>query len=218
MGLDHGAARERGAEVEGLAQVAADDQDAEGGVGRDLTGVALTTGRLVLAAPTEQDVDAITAICQDPEIRAWNRVPSPYTRADAEFFVREVVAAGLAAGSRAVFGMYDAVSGRLLGSVGLYELTGAHARNGAMGEIVYWAAPQARGRGLTTEAVRAVCRWAFAGLGLERIEWSAFAGNHASRRVAQKAGFTFEGVLRSRVVRDGRRCDLWVASLLPGEI
>ena len=42
----------------------------------------------------------------------------------------------------------------------------------------------------------AVCRWGFGALGLARVDWFAEVGNAGSRRVAEKAGFTIEGVLR----------------------
>ncbi|WP_165977794.1 GNAT family N-acetyltransferase [Nonomuraea diastatica] len=51
-------------------------------------------------------------------------------------------------------------------------------------EIGSWADPRARGRGVATDAVRAVCRWAFATLDLEIIEWGCEIVNTASRRVA----------------------------------
>src|ERR1700737_3736854 len=90
---------------------------------RDLTGIMLTTGRLVLAAPTAADVDAIFEVCQGPAIQAWTMVPSPYRREHAEHFVDSGVPQGLAAGTDAVFGVYHAVSGRLLGMVGLDGIT-----------------------------------------------------------------------------------------------
>ena len=55
-------------------------------------------------------------------------------------------------------------------------------------------------------------------LGLERVEWKAHVGNVASRRVAEKAGFTFEGTLRAYGSKDGRRVDEWIASLLPADL
>ena len=67
------------------------------------------------------------------------------------------------------------------------------------------------------DALRALCRWGLAELELQRIEWIAFAGNHASRRLAEKAGFTIEGTLRNRMVHRGRRTDVWIGSLIPGD-
>ena len=64
-----------------------------------------------------------------------------------------------------------------------------------MREVGFWMAPWARGRGIMTDAVRLVCRWGFADLGLGRIEWWANVGNDASRRVAEKVGFTMEGTV-----------------------
>jgi len=177
----------------------------------------LTTGRLVLAAPTDADIDAIYEICQDEAIQAWTMVPSPYERGDARRFVRETVPAGLAAGTDAVFGVYRAVGGDLLGMVGLHDITTAQAKHGAQAEVGYWTAPRARRQGYTAEAVRAVCRWGLARLELARIEWIAFDGNEASVAVARKVGFTIEGRLRSRHIQRGRRTDTWIGSLLPGD-
>jgi RimJ/RimL family protein N-acetyltransferase len=183
----------------------------------DLTGTMLTTGRLVLTAPSATDIAAICEICQDPEIQAWTMVPSPYQYEHARHFVQEAIPAGLAAGTDAVFGLYHATGGQLLGVAGLHEITGPEARHGARAEIGYWTAPDARGHGYTTEAVRAICRWALSELGLQRIEWIAFAGNEASRRLAVRAGFTIEGTLRNRMVHRGRRTDVWIGSLIPGD-
>jgi RimJ/RimL family protein N-acetyltransferase len=184
---------------------------------RDLTGTMLTTGRLVLTAPTAADVDAIFEICQDPAIQAWTMVPSPYRREHAEQFMGSGVPHGLAAGTDAVFGVYHAVSGRLLGMVGLHGITRPDAVHGAQAEIGYWTAPYARRQGYTAEAVRAVCRWGLAELKLDRIEWTAFEGNEASRALARRVGFTLEGTLRSRMVHRGKRIDVWIGSLLPGD-
>lgn len=183
----------------------------------DLTGVALTTGRLVLKELEPEDIDAVTAICQDPEIQKWTLIPSPYTRADAEAFITEIGPAGRAAGTDAVFGLYRATDGELLGAIGLHGITPATARHTAYAEVGYWLAPSARGRGFITEAVRAVCRWAFAALDLDRVEWTAFVPNEESRRVALRAGFTMEGTVRGKRVHRGRVVDEWTGSLLASD-
>lgn len=177
----------------------------------------LTTGRLVLTAPSAADIDEIYRFCQDPEIQAWTMVPSPYEYEHARHFVEQAVPAGLVSGTDAVFGVYRAVGGDLLGMTGLHGITGPQARHGARAEIGYWTAPHARRQGYTAEAVRAVCRWGLAELGLQRIEWIAFDGNDASRRLAVKVGFTMEGKLRNRMVHRGRRTDIWIGSLIPGD-
>jgi len=87
------------------------------------------------------------------------------------------------------------------------------------GHIGYWCAPWARRRGVTTRALRLLCRHAFEELGLERLELVADPDNVASQGVAEKTGFQREGVLRSHVrYADGRRRDSVMFSLLPGEL
>ncbi len=82
----------------------------------------------------------------------------------------------------------------------------------------FWAAREHRGRGYVVEATLAACRWAFTEAGVDRVEWRAEVGNHASRAVAERAGFTVEGVLRSGVTNKGVRRDCWVGSLLPSDL
>jgi RimJ/RimL family protein N-acetyltransferase len=84
--------------------------------------------------------------------------------------------------------------------------------------IGYWLAPQARGRGVATHAVRLIAGWAFGDLQLARLELTCGPDNHASQRVAERCGFTREGVLRSHLPFKGGRRDSVVFSLLPGEL
>jgi RimJ/RimL family protein N-acetyltransferase len=65
--------------------------------------------------------------------------------------------------------------------------------------------------------VRAITRWGFDALGLRRIEWRAEVGNEASRRVAEKAGYEMEGLLRQGLTVHGRRADCWIGSALSRE-
>ena len=105
--------------------------------------------------------------------------------------------------------MLDATTARLLGSIALMGIADGSA------EIGYWTAAEARGRGVTTDAVAAMCRWGFAALDLQRVKWRAEAGNHGSRAVAERCGFTVEGRLRLSDPRpDGTRRDEWHGSLL----
>jgi RimJ/RimL family protein N-acetyltransferase len=170
--------------------------------------VVLRDGDLELRAWTQGDVPALVEACNDADIQHWIPViPRPYTADDARAFVR-----GEATPGQRQFAV--AVNGRAVGSIGLkvHELF----RNGHIG---YWCAPQARGQGLTTRALRLLCRHGFDDLGLERLELITDPENYASQRVAEKAGFRREGVLRSHLRHpDGRRRDSVMFSLLPGEL
>jgi RimJ/RimL family protein N-acetyltransferase len=101
-------------------------------------------------------------------------------------------------------------------------LGGASLNNVDLGQgraaIGYWLAPRARGRGVATHAVRLLAGWAFGDLHLARLELTCGPDNLASQRVAERCGFTREGVLRSHVPFKGTRRDTVVYSLLPGEL
>ncbi|UAJ80503.1 GNAT family N-acetyltransferase [Leifsonia sp. ZF2019] len=172
--------------------------------------VVLTGARVVLAAPVEADVDRIAELCVDPAVAEWTTVPSPYTREHAVGFVTGMVADGWITGRSCTWGIR--VDGMLVGMIGLDGIADAAA------EIGFWLAPAARGHGIMTEAVGLVLDFAFAaapdGVGLERVVWHAYAGNHASAAVARRAGFVFEGISRQGAVQRGRRRDDWQAGLL----
>lgn len=177
--------------------------------------VELSEDGLSLRAWRAADVDGIHRACQDPDIQRWTLIPSPYTRDDAVSFVNEIAPRGWAEDSAAAFGVFDTASGDLLGSCGLVKLD----LPASTAEIGYWVAPWARRRRVAERAARAVARWAFDKLGIQRLAWHAEAGNHASRLVAERIGCQIEGTLRAAPhPRGTHHVDLWVGSLLPGEL
>ena len=161
-----------------------------------------------------EDADAVYEACQDPDIQRWTGIPSPYERAHADMFVNDKAPSMLAAGTAAPLGVFDLASGRLLGGHGLASKNPIRRS----GEVGYWIAPEARGRGVALAATRAVATWAFLFFDLDRVTWSAEIGNHASRLVALRAGFRIEGEQRRGQARKGGRQETWVGTLLPGEI
>jgi RimJ/RimL family protein N-acetyltransferase len=168
----------------------------------------ITCGTLVLQPWTPEDADAVLAGRQDPEVVRWTGGPHPYTREDATRYVCEETPQWWEEGSAATWAVREATSGQVLGAVALHHIQQGEA------EVAYWTAPAARGRGSTTEAVAAACRWGFGALGLERIAWACAVGNWGSRAVAQKVGFTVEGMARKAFWQRGVRVDDWVGSLL----
>jgi RimJ/RimL family protein N-acetyltransferase len=175
----------------------------------------ITAGRLHLRPYLAADVEGVRAACQDPEIQRFIPVPVPYEREHAEQYVRENSAEGWRAGTGRSFAVLDSVTSELLASIGLPRFDEASR----IGEIGYWVAPQVRKQGIGVQATQVVARWAFSALGVERLEWLAEVGNDGSRAVAERAGFTIEGVLRNRIRRrDGSRSDAWIGSLLPGDL
>ena len=179
----------------------------------------LATDRVRLSVPTAADVDRIAEICADPDIARWTTVPSPYTRADAVGFVESFVADGWSQEKDFTWAVRAPgdVDGPVLAMVGISREGGPGVQ--PAGELGFWCAPDARGRGLTTEAARLVVDWAVdpEGLGLGVVRWRANVGNWASRRVAWKLGFRYEGLLRRFGAQRGVLQDSWVASYVPGD-
>ncbi len=179
---------------------------------RPMDPVSLTTDRLLLRPVGPQDTDAVYAAAQDPDILRWTSIPSPYLREHARSFTEQLVQEGWADGSMLSWGIF-LLEGEDL--VGMLSLT---MRFLSAAEIGFWGAKEHRGNGYVTEAARTASRWAFTDLSVDRVEWRAEVGNQPSRAVAERAGFTFEGVLRSAIIHQGVRRDSWVGSLLPSDL
>ncbi|CAM5249722.1 GNAT family N-acetyltransferase OS=Streptomyces tendae OX=1932 GN=GUR47_07395 PE=4 SV=1 [Streptomyces tendae] len=178
---------------------------------RPMEPVTLTTDRLVLRTVGPQDTDAVYAACQDPDVQRWTTIPSPYLPEHARGFTEQVVPDGWANDSMFTFGLF-LPSGDLAGMLGVTMIALG------VGEIGFWGTKEHRGRGHVTEAAVAVARWAFTERAVDRLEWRAEVGNTASRAVAQRAGFTMEGTLRSAINNRGVRRDGWIGSLLPSDL
>jgi len=172
----------------------------------------LNAGPVRLRPPGAGDLTAIAVANQDPQIVRWFGVAQPYTEADARRYVEQDAPREWARGAEAIFVIADAADA-YAGAVDLRIST----TDPAVGEVGFLVAPQARGRGYATAAVRALAEWGFTELGLIRVQWRAEVGNDASRRVAEKAGFTMEGLVRQGYEDDGRRRDCWIASMLSSD-
>lgn len=162
----------------------------------------------------EGDVEAITAACNDRAIAEFlDMIPSPYTEHDARDYI-ERTRQGWAEGTTSNFAVL--VEGAAVGSIGVHWLE----PDQGMAEVGYWVAPQTRGQRVCTRAVRLVSRWVLERPGMERLQLRADEENAASRKVAENAGFTQEGILRSSRYnpRLGRRIDFVMYSLLRAEL
>jgi RimJ/RimL family protein N-acetyltransferase len=138
----------------------------------------------------------------------------PFTEAHvAERFRREE--ATRLRGTDVSLAVVDAADPRIVwGGSSLYEVDLSQAR----AAVGYWLSPEARGRGIAARTVRLVAGWAFDRLAVRRLELTCAPDNVASRRVAERCGFTCEGVLRAHVTFQGRRRDTVMYSLAPGEL
>jgi RimJ/RimL family protein N-acetyltransferase len=172
----------------------------------------VSDGVIRLRLRTDVDNPAIVEACRDPDIVRFTRVPADYDDATAAEWAAESQR-HREAGTGLHLVVADAEDDRLLGSIGTHVNRGE-----GRGDIGYWLAPWARGRGVMTRAVLLLSRWSFDALLVERIEITIEPENTASRAVAERAGYTFEGVLRSHTLIKGRRRDMAMYSLLRGEL
>jgi RimJ/RimL family protein N-acetyltransferase len=171
---------------------------------------------VVLMRPwREADVPANLMAFGDPVVQrfSWPRT-TPYTEQDARSFFIEQERARLR-GEEVSFAFVEPSDDEVvLGGGSLYDVDPTQGR----AAVGFWLAPEARGRGVATHAIRLVAQWAFEGLGVARLELTCAPDNHASQRVAERCGFTREGVLRSHLPFKGGRRDTVLFSLLPGEL
>jgi len=155
-------------------------------------GTPVLRGDVVVLRPLrESDVPRIVEACSDERTARWlGELPSPYTSADAVAWLESTVE-WAATGSKVTWALADPETDLLLGAVNLFDLV-----PGAEAEVGYWAHPEARGRGLMTEACRLAVRYGFGELSLEIIRATAAVDNAASRRVVEANGFTLSGIER----------------------
>ena len=119
-----------------------------------------------------------------------------------------------AEGERYSFAIFSTANKHFLGSAGISEINLAHG----FANIGYWVRSTSANRGVASTATRLLARFAFEQLGLHRLEFVIPVGNHASERVAAKIGAKREGVLRKRLMLQGKPHDALMMSLLSEDL
>jgi [ribosomal protein S5]-alanine N-acetyltransferase len=134
-----------------------------------------------------------------------DRFPSPYTAADAREWIAHASAQAPPTSLAIV------VDGAAVGGVGIELGTDVFRRSA---EIGYWLGEPFWGRGIATEALRAMTAYAFARFDICRLEAGVFDWNPASARVLEKNGYVLEGRARLGVIKDGRMGDRLLYALV----
>lgn len=173
----------------------------------------LSDGVVTLRLKEQADVDAIVATTQDPLIPRYTRVTEENSQEDVRRWLEDSEQERQTGQGVHVL-VTDAEDANVLGAVSLHAID----YENRLAEIGYWVAAGARGRGVAVRAVRLIARHGFRTLPLERISIGADVENEASCRVAERAGFTREGILRSWICIKGRQADAVQFSLLRGEL
>ncbi len=157
-------------------------------------------GEYVIRDWARGDAGSIVRYANNRKIAVWlrDRFPFPYTASDAKVFLARVAQQN----PRTVFAI--ATQSEAIGGIGLEFGDDVHRFTAELG---YWLGEPFWGRGIVTDAVRRFTAWAFEHLTVHRIHAAVFAGNEASVRVLEKAGFECEGRLRASVFKNGRILD-----------
>jgi RimJ/RimL family protein N-acetyltransferase len=171
----------------------------------------LTDGRVTLRRWSLADLAALREAGSDPTVQRF-RYSVPTTESDARHWLARLEP-DREAGIRLELAIVVDPGVGAVGSISLADF--AHRA----GTIRYWLLPAARGRGVASAAVRLLAGWAIDALQIARIWLQIEPDNQPSRQLAESCGFTLEGQLRSHwETKDGRRSDLLIYGLLPGEL
>ena len=169
------------------------------------------------------DAKNLAAALSNPNIlnNLRDGIPYPYTEGDAASYISAMQKAD----PNTTFAYAITVEDRAIGSIGVFRQGNIHARTAELG---YYLAEEYWGKGIMTEAVRRICKKIFAETDILRIYAEPFAYNTGSRRVLEKAGFCYEGLMHCNAVKHGRvedmalyaltRCAACVKRLSPDEL
>lgn len=175
----------------------------------------LEDGDVVLRAPRPDDVEGVVEQCNDPVSVRWTTVPLGYDASMARDFLTKTIPDGWESGRNHTFALectHPDGGRRFGGSLSL------EAHGEGRWEVAFGAHPGARGRGLTTTAVRLLLDHAFDTLQARTVVWWAHTGNWASRRIAWRTGFAIaDGVVPGWLPQRGVLNDAWVGTLLAGD-
>ena len=173
----------------------------------------IETARLRLRPIERSDASAIQREAGAREIAdTMISIPHPYPANEAERYVaRQQIERE--AGRAVTFSIIHKAEGRFCGLVELRDIDREHS----LGELSFWLAVDAWGQGYMSEAVQAVVRYGFEGLGLNRLYAYQMLRNPASGRVLEKNAFKQEGLLRQRVRKWGQFEDVALWAILRQE-
>lgn len=173
--------------------------------------VELTDGTITLRPPVDDDLPALADAVRSSKAELAPFMPwatGEYREADTLAWIRGEH--GVDERSFVIIGP----DGDIIGSCGL---NGFNAPN-KLANLGYWIRTSATGHGFATRATRLLAAHGFAEVDLARIEITMSVENVASRRVAERAGAHHEGVLRDRLLLEGRHHDAHLFSLVPGDL
>jgi ribosomal-protein-alanine N-acetyltransferase len=169
----------------------------------------LETERLILRKMVLNDAEAVFAYASNSEVSRYTLWETHRSIEDSRAFL-EFATQKYENGGEPDWGIVYRGPGCLVGACGLVNWEAEHAR----AEVGFVLSREYWGRGLMSEAVRAILRFGFERMNLNRIEARCIAENAASARVMEKAGMVYEGTLRQREYIKGAYRDIKLYAIL----
>jgi RimJ/RimL family protein N-acetyltransferase len=156
----------------------------------------ITTPRLTLRDWACDDAEPLAKHADNPRIAAMMRdaFPSPYTRKDAQRFIR------MATGHTSDLFLAIDINGEAVGGVGIHLMDDVKHRTA---EIGYWISESLWGKGIMTDAIGSLVPAVFKRYAIVRLQAGIFSNNAASMRVLEKCGFSCEAVHRNAIIKNG---------------
>jgi ribosomal-protein-alanine N-acetyltransferase len=165
----------------------------------------INTERLILTELKADDIKDIVNYASNKKISdSTLNLPHPYSEKDAIYWIN-LAHQGLKSRTNYIFAIRLKEESRFIGGIGL----GVEKRFNRA-EIGYWIAEPFWGKGIATEATKAVIEFGFKDLGLNKLTSSHLSKNPASGKVMQNSGMIKEGVLKKHILKDEIYHDLVV--------
>jgi RimJ/RimL family protein N-acetyltransferase len=181
---------------------------------RRFPALTVATPRLDVRSLQADDAPAVAEVFGDKQTRRWLPFPKEYGAIDVKSWCTDMAAERRDSGAGDHYGVIRREDDRLVGCLWT-KRTDWVAK---VTEIAYAVTPEVRGFGVAAEAVDALAIALILEHDFQRVELRVAPGNVASRRVAEKAGFTYEGLLRSAGYVHSGRVDLQVWSLVAADL
>lgn len=159
-----------------------------------------------------EDKQELIVLCNKVDRKYLSdRIPYPYTDKDANWWINMVL------DSEGKDGIFRAiiVDNKILGNISIEQKDGIYGKDAELGYLLF---KESWSKGITTDAVRQICKMAFLELDILRITALVYSSNIASKRVLEKNGFLLEGVMKKAVFKDKNIYDLFVYGLLKENI
>jgi RimJ/RimL family protein N-acetyltransferase len=176
--------------------------------------LTVATPRLQVRQLVAEDAPAVAEIFEDKQTQRWLPMPEESGGVDALAWCTEMAAERRSRGAGDHYGMIRREDETLVGCL----WTKHTDWTAKITEVAYAVAPQVRGFGMAPEAVDGLAIALLLEHGFQRVELRVAPGNVASRRVAEKASFTYEGLLRNAGHLHSGRVDLEVWSLVAADL